>query len=246
MAIGNAVGEAARGLYPEGILINGVNLNEALRDTQKALSSGKPIFEATFQHEGVLVRADIMLPEGDKFRLVEVKSSASVKPQHTDDATIQAWVIGNAGVSLARTEIACIDTGFNYVGNSDYQGLFKHVNLTQAVQEKIWAIPQWVKDAGSTLQGSMPDVQPGDQCNDPYPCPFFAHCNPVNDEVGFPVETLYRSDKLAPVLREEGFKDLRDVPEGRLTSIIHRRMVRCAKSGRPELDAAAGENLLNL
>lgn len=66
----------------------------ALHQTALALTAKPraPIFEATVQHDGVLVQADVLVPQGRRWRLVEVKSSASVKSYQVEDAAIQSWV----------------------------------------------------------------------------------------------------------------------------------------------------------
>src|SRR3954454_8385357 len=63
---GNSVGKIAQLAHPKGILIEHVdNLTDALEATAHALRqyADRPLFEAAFQHEGVLVRADLMLPK---------------------------------------------------------------------------------------------------------------------------------------------------------------------------------------
>jgi len=63
--IGYEVGEVAQGLFPDGILIgDNDDLTAALAATKAAMAAhpDRPIFEATFQHDGVLVRADLLLP----------------------------------------------------------------------------------------------------------------------------------------------------------------------------------------
>ena len=54
--------------------------------------------------------ADIMLPDGDdadrSWRMVEVKSSTSVKDYHRDDIAIQAFVALAAGVPLKSIAVA--------------------------------------------------------------------------------------------------------------------------------------------
>jgi len=62
--IGNEVGEIAQRLCPDGILIKyQKNLAAAIADTKAAMAAypDRPIFEATFQHEGLLVQADVLL-----------------------------------------------------------------------------------------------------------------------------------------------------------------------------------------
>ena len=75
-----------------------------------------PIFEATFQHDGVLVRSDLLIPTSNGYRMTEVKSSASVKPYHIDDCAIQAWVLKQNDIALSTIELAHINTGFEYQG----------------------------------------------------------------------------------------------------------------------------------
>ena len=68
---GTYVGELAQQLYPEGVLIDGDNLAQAVLDTKAVFSGEKrPIFEATMQADGLLIRADLMLPDQNGYRMV--------------------------------------------------------------------------------------------------------------------------------------------------------------------------------
>src|SRR6266513_1714899 len=149
MASGNTVGETARTLWPQGRLINGQDLSQALRDTRMALAESprQPLFEATFEHDGILVRADLLIPVATGYRVIEVKSSASVKDYHLPDAAVQSWVVRGAGLEASSVEIAHIDTAFIYGGAGDYRGLFKHQNITDATNSLLHAVPQWANEA---------------------------------------------------------------------------------------------------
>ena len=64
------------------------DLHAAIVRTRELIDQGhsSAIFEATFSHDGVLVRVDIMEPDGKgKWRVAEVKSSTSVKDYHVGD-----------------------------------------------------------------------------------------------------------------------------------------------------------------
>jgi len=94
-AIGDEVGEAARGQYPDGTLVvHQDDLSVALTHTQQLLDGTAPItlFEPAFQHGRTLVRADIFSRDSALHRLVEVKSSTKLKPHYVDDVAIQAWI----------------------------------------------------------------------------------------------------------------------------------------------------------
>jgi len=62
-------------------------------------------FTATLQHGGVLVREDVLLPvddeNGKNWRIVEIKASTKVKPEHIHDCAVQAWVHTGAGYALS-------------------------------------------------------------------------------------------------------------------------------------------------
>jgi hypothetical protein len=241
-ATGTYVGEIAQQLYPDGVLIDGDDLGQAIVDTQAILSSVKcPIFEATFQSDGVLIRSDLLIPTRDGFRMVEVKSSASVKDYHLLDAAIQSWVAHQSQLPLISVEIAHVDTSFVYPGGGDYQGMFKFVDISEQISEMKAEVPAWIKAARETLSGEEPCIAPGKQCNEPFSCPFFGHCSPkVEADDEYPPEILPYGGAVPAALRAEGYTDLRNVPEGRLDNPKHRRVWRVVKSGIAELNPEAG------
>ncbi len=243
---GNQVGEVARSLFPGGRLIgHDRKLAEALRETQAALKGepDRPIFEATFEHDGVLVRADLLVPVKSGYRLVEVKSSTGIKSQYFADCAVQAWVVRNAGLPLTSIELAHVDNSFVYPGNMRYDGLLKFVDLGEPVESMLSNVPHWISDCRSTLSGPEPDIRPGEQCTDPYPCPFIDHCQPLEPESGYPVTTLYRKGRIVTELLSEGIKDLRDIPSGRLKNTTHERQRRVAIAGKAEIDSEARDIL---
>jgi hypothetical protein len=244
MAAGTYAGEVARSLYPDGVLIDAEQLSQALLDTQAAMAdSTTAIFEATFQADGVLIRADLLLPEDNGYRLAEVKSSTSVKDYHYEDAAVQAWVAKSAGVRLTRTEIAHIDNTFVYPGDENYQGLFAHVDISKSIIEMEAEVPDWIAAAQQILAGTEPAIEVGPHCEDPFTCPFLSYCYPEEaDQEGFPPEILPRAKTLAAQLRSEGYDDLRNVPEQRLNS-NQQRIRRVSINNQAELNPEAGKIL---
>ena len=64
------------------------------------LAAARPIFEAGFAARGAVAFADVLLPatlgDATAWHLIEVKSSASLKDTHREDAAIQAWIARGA------------------------------------------------------------------------------------------------------------------------------------------------------
>jgi hypothetical protein len=186
-ASGNLVGEVARSLRPGGILIESQgNLSQALRDTEGALAGGANVtlFEGTFRHGDVLVRADVLERRDGIVHLVEVKSSTSVKEYHLSDAAVQAWVIAGSGCDLRSVAVAHIDSSFVYPGDSDYQGLFNEVAVTDQIGDLVAQVPRWVSSFQMMLANPLPAIVTGPQCSKPFACPFFAWCSEREAEAG--------------------------------------------------------------
>ena len=76
-----------------------------------------------YERGGVLVRVDALLPEGDAWRIVEVKASTSVKDEHVFDCAAQRWVFGGLGHELTGISLAHVDNTFVYEGDGDFDGL---------------------------------------------------------------------------------------------------------------------------
>lgn len=246
---GHHVGEIARGLFPGGVLVDGNDLKEALATTERLLRATPrvPIFEATVQSDGVLVRADVMEPARRGYHLIEVKSSTSVKEYHLADAAIQSWIMRAAGVTIARTVIAHIDNRFVYRGEGDYRGVLAYADISADVKALGSEIPAWIAAARKTLGGKEePEVEPGQQCDKPFACPFQGYCRPAPDAGSFPVGILPWASALVERLREDGYEDLRDVPEERLDNPIHWRVRQASVSGEPLLDPEAKTILARL
>ena len=244
---GTTVGLLARHMHADGVLIDAEDLRSALRQTAQALTvkPRRPLFEATFEHDGVLVRTDLLRPVARGWRMIEVKSSTSIKAYHLEDAAVQSWVLQGAGLPLREQAIAYIDRDFIYPGDGHYQGLLIEQDVVTELTERMPEVPGWVAAARRTLaRRKEPDVAPGRQCHDPFPCPFQAHCIPERE--GYPVDILPRGGKLAAKLKAEGYTDLREVPAERLTSTLHRRVWQATVNGKPYLDPALARTIRTL
>lgn len=245
---GNRLGELARELYGPGLLIGHVDdIPAALRATGQALAqAGKrsALFEAAFQHEGVVVRADVLVPVRGGYDLVEVKSSSSVKDYHLVDCAVQAWVIQHAGIRLRRVYLAHVDSSFVYQGQEDYDGLLMAEDITADVHDLQRNVPGWIRDLKDVLRGGEPAIKTGDQCSKPFGCPFHDYCR-SQEPAGprYPVSILWHGGKLIKALQEDGLEDLRKVPAERLKSALHQRIRKASITGKTFLDPAAGERL---
>ncbi|GAG90351.1 unnamed protein product, partial [marine sediment metagenome] len=195
-----------------------------------------PIFEATLQYGGVLVREDVLLPvdddDGRNWRIVEVKASTSVKPVYIHDCVVQAWVHTGAGYPLSGIALAHINNQFQYAGDGNYEGLLIEHDLSHQVFELLPAVPIWVEQAREAVAGPMPDVPVGGHCTQPYACPFIDYCWPNDSR--YPIAGLGGGKKKLGVWVMDGHRDICDVPASEISSENQLRIHRVTMAGVPE------------
>jgi hypothetical protein len=247
-ALGHEVGELARRQFPGGVLIgHDEALDDALVETARRLDAPGPVtlFEATFRHEGVLIRADVLARAADgALRLVEVKAGTRVKPVNYIDCAVQNWVLTGLGLAPARVELAHIDNSFVYPGGGHYDGILRFVDLTTQAREAAGEVEGWIAGDRGLLAGPAPEVHVGPQCTNPYDCPFIPHCTPPQPR--YPVRRLPGRGKVVWELLADGIEDIREVPAGRLTHPTQEWVRRVTRDGRAELKPEAARRLAEL
>jgi hypothetical protein len=254
-AIGHTIGDLAQREYPDGILIGPaspdapINWPQVFAETKQALSLNprRPIFEATCRHDGVLVRADLLIPAAQGWHMAEVKSSTEVKDYHLNDVAVQTWVMRESGVDVRTVELRHVDNQFVYPGGNDYAGLFKAGDVQDQVEALQPEVPRWIADARAVVASSEPKVSMGDHCEKPFACSFAGYCAQLaGPPPDYPVTLLPGNGgkPLARRLLDEGYEDLRDVPGDRMPpgrlALIHRVTV----SGEPHLDGDKAREML--
>jgi hypothetical protein len=239
---GHDVGVTACALYPDGVMVEAEpDMAAAISRTQELIAAAdRPIFEATFVHDGVLVRADMMLPDETKqgWHVAEVKSATAPKGVYHGDLATQLWVLEGCGVQVTRASIRHIDTSFVLTHLGDYAGLFVDASLDEAVTPIKAGRGAVVASARAMLAGDEPDQPVGPHCNIPYPCEFQNWCGrgepPAPD---WPIHLLpYSGAKLAVRWGAEGAFDLRDLPSDAALSPLHERIRAATVSGESFID----------
>ena len=237
-ATGHEVGAVAKRLYGTTDAVEipfDRKMSRMVDATRELLASGArfPIFEATFEHDGILVRADVLIPSRDAWRLVEIKASTSVKDYHVLDCAIQEWVLRNAGVRLTSIHLAHINNQFVYPGEGDYDGLFVEHDLTGEVQSVDPRVEDLVASARQTLAGGMPKVNVGPQCSNPFECPFVNFCWPTDTK--YPIAGLGGSKAKLGEYVAAGYRDICDVPADEISAETQLRIHHVTCEGEPEI-----------
>jgi len=220
---GTRVGEAARALFPGGVLIDLPHdqVQERVDATIRALARREPaIFEATFAEGGIVVAVDILAREGRTHTLIEVKSSTSIKPHHLWDAAVQAFALRRAGVDAV--EIMHLNGACRF---PELEDLFVREAISGRVRSLFPQISKLIQAQTTMLEGSLPDVEVGKHCDEPHECPFKARCWPELPR--HHVDTFYalRREKSAQLGTQE-LELVNEVPASFPLTVIQERQRR--------------------
>lgn len=190
---GNAVGEKAREalgnrvIWPKSDADKGVAC--ALAIQQLAQHPADAAVEVPLVHNGLYARTDALIPlspghyvlqetKASSFPLKDDKTTPG-KPEshHLDDVAIQAWVMANAGLSMARAELNLLDGQWRYPGTGDYGGLFRALDVTELIAPRVALVPGWLQSASDIVAlPDMPAATIGPQCKKPQACPYMDKC----------------------------------------------------------------------
>ena len=145
-----------------------------MEDTRVALRNREPaIFEAAFIENGVFVAVDILERLKRGHRLIEVKSSSSVKDYHIPDLAVQTHVLRNAGLKIREIALMHLNRDYRHPGNGE---LFVIEDVTEQVEAMLPDVPAMITDQVASLSEAEPDVPIGVHCTKGWGCPFETRC----------------------------------------------------------------------
>jgi len=237
MEQGREVGLLARRLFSGGIEVDGsVSLEQAIRITKELLTNPEvpAIFEGAFRDQGLVVKTDVLQRKGNRWRLVEVKSTTDLKEHHAQDVAVQSYVVSRSGVDLSSVWLAHVNRDYVLAGDTvDPRQFFLFRNLTGRAQSLQPTVALQLRSQFRALgMPSPPDVAPGPHCTNPVVCEFFNHCNPPQPEdyIGY-LPRLHAS--ALEQLKEMGVKSMRDIPADFELTDFQRRVCTAMQTGQP-------------
>ena len=250
MEQGREVGKLAHQLFRGGVEVRTGDPEEAIRITRELVANPDvpAIFEATFENGGVLARVDVLQRRRDgKWRLVEVKSSASLKDEHLEDVAIQYRVLARCGLDVAACTLAHVDRNYVFQGGDiDARLFFKLRNLTRRVERLQTKLTFQLRSEFRVLAMlEAPDLPTGRHCTQPVTCEFFDQCNSPrpDNHIGY----LPRIQASAvEELGEMGVESICDIPDDFQLNERQRRAATCVQTGKPWFSAELGEELSGL
>ena len=229
---GNEVGELAREQVPGGVFIrrDRGNFVPSFALSREAVNNPlvRVIYEAGFVAHDTMIFADILVRGEDGFTLIEVKQGTSVTEEHIYDLGIQAVVMREAGVPIARFELMHLNRECRY---PDLSNLFVREDVTKEVQEKLPEIELALDHLLKVAKGNeLPQAELGGRCAEPRECAFIARCWPAVEADH--IRYLYRLNKDKAISFEKsGVSRIQDLPDDLQLGAIPARQRRCLREG---------------
>lgn len=208
---GNKTGRLATKLFPDGIHIPFDSFKDNLFKSMAFLRKKVPLFEAGFISGSLYARVDILVPVGDEWDIVEVKSGTSVKELNLYDLAFQKHCYEAKGLKIRKCFLMYLNNQYFKKGDIDLEKLFiksdetaKVNKLKEDTKNNIDYFLEVIKNK------KYPEETFGPQCEKPSDCALnecwdFLPENNVFD--------LVSGGKKSLQLFEEGIHEIRDIPE---------------------------------
>lgn len=216
-ASGTSIGELAQDLFPGGADVRaayGNDIKGAIAHTATLMAgNAEVIYEAAFSCNNLLAYVDILVKDGDSWKIFEVKGSTKISDTYLWDCAFQYHLLTLCGVPISDVSVVHLNNKYVRQGALDIQTLFK----TQSVFEEVKAIQGDIEESirlqFDVLKAeSIPDIDIGLHCHSPYDCDFMGHCwKHVPEDSVFDVSRLRSDKKMA--LYNSGILSIKDIPD---------------------------------
>ena len=128
---------------------------------------------------GILsARIDVLEKVGNNFKIIDIRSSSSVKDVYLNDCAVQFVCATDNGLNVESVEIFHPNTKIARTENGNGLEVFVKKDVTIEVKNLAPKVVHWIKDFTTTLNGDMPSCDFGEQCKVPGECPYLLLCKP--------------------------------------------------------------------
>lgn len=249
---GNLADEAARGLFPDGVLVEIVGSNAVPFTKTLLATKTKTIFQGGFLWNDFFVQADILRFNEvlDGWELYEVKATNDVKREvphhHVNDLAFQKTVIENNGVKIVKTGVIHLNSEYRMVGRVNYNDLFIIADLSDEVLAAQSEVQRQVNDLRVYLDN--PEEK---SCECLYrgrnaQCATFAYSNPEVPEYSVhDINRIGGSKKLFYDWIDRGIYALEDIDNPEALTGSKKAQYDAYMAGKPIIDQEAIREALN-
>ena len=228
MEQGREIGESARRLFPNGILVHGPN-EVGIADTQRLLDdeATTTIFEATFSSGVFTAKADVLNRNGDGWDVIEVKSGFSDNAKYVDDLAYTVLVLRRAGLTVKSSTLLLLSRDYRFRDSVDK--LFTFLDKTNDVDARAKTFADNAEAfAAAVLADHVPQPALNRACRS---CYFFeTTClGAMHDHTVLELPRLHHAK--FQTLCADGIVDIADVPADFKLNELQQRAKTAVESG---------------
>lgn len=178
--MGKEVGRYAQRLFPGGVIIafEDIPISEQIVLTTDEIKKGTlTLYEPAFSYNNVFIKIDILHKSKAGWEIYEVKSSTEIKDFYIDDVAVQYYVLKGTGLPISKANLVYINNQYVRNGDIEVDKLFIIEDITNGVEQRQGFIGEEIKKMREVLkEATIPDIDIGRQCHDPYDCDFISFC----------------------------------------------------------------------
>ena len=231
---GKEVEILAKKAYGSALEIPMYPIDRNLEQTAIALKQRKTILEPGFLHDSTYARIDILVPVGNSWDIIEIKSNSRVKPVHIRELAFQKYCVsGTRNVRIARYCVRHLNPDYTRTGELDLEQLFLETDVTEQVNEIYDEVVEEIATMHLAIASkTSPEVGKEPLCV-PTKCPIKEYCwdfLPPNN-----VFELYYVRGKSFRLFKDGVYAIKDIPAR--VKLTRRQAIQklCADSGEPHI-----------
>jgi len=237
---GMNIHKKARGLFPAGVMVSGNN-KASVQTTQQLLSDPNitVIFEATFIYKNYITKADIIIRDNSKWKIIEAKSNVNDDKKLIDDLSYTTFVAQSAGLQISTCSLLLVSNDYR-LGMSD-ENLFKKIDHTTEVFEQAEKFREQSSKIDQTLSShEKPIPELRWECRK---CEIFEQCCGENIE-----NHIFDLPRISHTrfcqLKDMGVIRIEDIPDDLKLTDSQNRVRQAVLSGEPVIDSDGLRNAL--
>ena len=227
-------------LFPEGVSAQLNGFKESISRTKELMEEKTPVvFQPTVSGEELFCRADIIKlnEDGESWDIYEVKSATAVKDINIHDLSFQKICFEDCGFKIRKIHIIFLNNQYVRQGEIEPEKLFKIEDITEQVEYITEQVEPEIEQALNITKGKdEPDIRILKQCNTPYECTFLDYC-----WENIPKNSIYSiagglTEAKLNMLLDEGVLEIKDIPEGIVTSTAGLRHYHAEKHNKIHIE----------
>jgi hypothetical protein len=102
---------------------------------KELIKKKKPLFEAAFEFKNCFSKVDILVPNGKKWDIIEVKSGTKVKDINLYDVSFQKYIYESNGLDIRKCYLMYLNKEYVRKGNLNLKKLFVKDDITLEVRK---------------------------------------------------------------------------------------------------------------